>query len=239
MNSLFNENRNTLVALGIWLCLAIFGGLFIAMLDSRAGEVASALGSLAGGAIGALGAAAAVYLTLTVQRRDETAKILLAIAMEVAQLAKFPRDQLDNCISIYTGQFSGCTRAAFPAMMATPMPTVYPALSEKISRHPDIAAVVAFYIGLQETRAAVGVIMSAPDMGPSLKREEVLGIGILLREQCILARRILSVPGLFEGAPALALAVRVELVTTLTIMIARAAFVFPSLSTWEAATRPY
>jgi hypothetical protein len=63
--------------------------------------VAVALGSVIGGIIAALGAALAVYLTLRGQRQDEAEKISTGIVMEVAQLAKFPLEQLATCRLIH------------------------------------------------------------------------------------------------------------------------------------------
>jgi hypothetical protein len=64
-----------------WRDMAITVGLLIAtfflvafvaeLADSKAGEIAVALGSVIGGALGALGAAAAVYITLRKERADE------------------------------------------------------------------------------------------------------------------------------------------------------------------------
>src|SRR5690348_13086787 len=99
------RNTNLFVGLGLFFGVAIICGFFAALLDSGAGEVAGALGNVVGGAIGALGAAAAVYLTLRVQRDEEISKVTRAVVMEIAQLSKFPSGQLDTCVLIYQGNF--------------------------------------------------------------------------------------------------------------------------------------
>ena len=55
------------------------------------------MGGVLGGMIGAMGAAVAVYLTLQLQRDDETEKISTAIITEIAQLTKFPCERLALC----------------------------------------------------------------------------------------------------------------------------------------------
>ena len=59
--------------------------------------------------------AAAVYLTLRVQRDDETQKVGTAILTEVAQLAKFPVGQLETCRLIAEGY--NMPRVAFALAM--------------------------------------------------------------------------------------------------------------------------
>jgi hypothetical protein len=144
--------------LALFWGVAVLAVFFATLAESTSGEVASALGSVIGGSIGASGAAAAVYLTLKLQRDDETEKVSRAVLMEIAQLSKFPSGQLDNCIMIYLGQFSTCPRNKLASMISTPDPVIYPSVAGQISRHVQVELIVAFYTGIQEARSMVEVI---------------------------------------------------------------------------------
>ncbi len=183
------QNTPLTVALVIGVCALC--GFLAALMGSRSGEIAGALGAVVGGTIGALGAALAVYLTLRGQREDEAEKISTAIIVEVAQLAKFPIEQLATCRSIYSGNFSP-PREQLLTLMQTPEPTLYQAAAERISRVHRPIPVIAFYMGLAETQATVKVVMARPGENPLLTPIDVEGIGVLLVSQCMLARQILS-----------------------------------------------
>lgn len=232
-----SENRNTIFGILLFVAVISLCVFLTALVDSKAGEVAGALGNVIGGTIGALGAALAVYLTLTLQRDDETQKVGRAIVMEVAHLSKFPSGQLDNCVLIASGRFSDCPRAKLASMMNTPQPVVYPSVAGQISRHPKSELIVAFYTGLQETRSMVEIITEAQHRGPLLKRKDVEGLGILLREQCRLAREIIR----HESAQPTSHLAR-ESLRLLGVMLDGAVrkgdAAFPTVAEFEARTDP-
>jgi hypothetical protein len=187
------HQQNTLVTLAIVLGAFVLCGFLAALMGSHSGEVAGALGNVVGGTMGALGAALAVYLTLRGQREDEAEKISTAIIMEVAQLAKFPKEQLVTCRAIHKRMFSP-PRDQLDALMQTPQPILYLAAAERISRVPRPALVVAFYNGLAEVQATVNVIMRRASESANLEPRDVEGLGVLLLSQCMLARQILAHP---------------------------------------------
>jgi hypothetical protein len=77
-------------------CCVIIGPLLVVLLavfltalrHSKSGELAGALGSLIGGIVGAGGAVWAVFLALSRQRQEETAKVAEAVRTEVTTLLK-------------------------------------------------------------------------------------------------------------------------------------------------------
>jgi hypothetical protein len=192
-------------------CVAVFGA---SMLGANDGDRAAAMGGVLGGMMGAMGAAVAVYLTLQLQRDDETEKISTAIITEIAQLARFPCEQLTLCRAIYAGAQPGIPRQHIRIFMQTPTPTLYAAAAGSISRVPRPTLVITFYLGLVETEKCVNVIASTPSPNLFLTPIDVEGLGILLAEQCRLAKRILEEYSVPEGREK-------ELVTRmLTILIA-------------------
>jgi len=155
-------------------------------------DTLGAFASILGGVIGALGAALAVYLTLSGQRKDETEKIATAIVTEIAQLARFPVEQLALVTEVYAGRLN-VPRKDLPTVTQTPPPTLYLAAAERISRVHRPSLVIAFYMGLAETERVVKVIVRTPSPLPFLNSTDVQGLGVMLMEQCFLARQILSV----------------------------------------------
>ena len=85
--------------LGAVLVAALFG-LGIALFSSKPGEIAGSLGSVVGGMIGALGAALAVYLTLSTQRQEDRRRIDGALGREVAEFARQVVRGLETCETI-------------------------------------------------------------------------------------------------------------------------------------------
>jgi hypothetical protein len=123
----------------------------------KVGDTLSAFASLVGAVIGALGAALAVVLTLQGQRKDETEKVCAAITIEVAQLARFPLEQLTLCRAIYQKKHF-IPRHDLPIVMQTLPATLYLAAAERISRVHAPVKVIAFYTGLVETEKTVNLI---------------------------------------------------------------------------------
>jgi hypothetical protein len=80
--------------------LAVF---LTALRHSKSGELAGALGSLIGGIVGAGGAVWAVFLALSRQRQEETAKVAEAVRTEVTTLVKYAIGAVEICEQIKKG----------------------------------------------------------------------------------------------------------------------------------------
>ena len=117
----------------------------------------------------------------------------------MAQLAKFPCEQLALIRAIYTGAQLGTPRQHMRIFMQTPTPTLYTAAAGSISRVPRPTLVIAFYLGLVETEKSVNVIVTTPSPNILLTPNDVQGLGVLLADQCRLAKRILEEYTVPEG----------------------------------------
>jgi hypothetical protein len=122
------DNRHNVFVVGLGLSIVIVAGFLAALMDSKAGEIAGALGAVIGGAIGAGGAAAAVYIMLAGQRADDTEIVSAAVLAEVAELCKFPIGQLGACFAIQGGGLDA-PKSSLPALMHTPEPIIFPAVA--------------------------------------------------------------------------------------------------------------
>ena len=108
--------------LGAVLVAALFG-LGIALFSSKPGEIAGSLGSVVGGMIGALGAALAVYLTLSTQRQEDRRRIDGALGREVAEFARQVVRGLETCETILSEGLE-LPRARLPEAMEMPQPII-------------------------------------------------------------------------------------------------------------------
>jgi Co/Zn/Cd efflux system component len=221
----------------------IFAGLFLIALtvfvfiknlqNSSAGEIAGSLGNILGGAIGALGSAAAVYLMLRGQREDETEKTSAAVLREIAELCKSPMGQLTACAGIQTGDIR-VPKAELRRLFHTPTPTIYPAIADRISRLPRPTLVVTFYSQLQETMGLVAVIENSEPRNEIVTGAHIQNIADLLINQCQLARMILS-----NAQPdpdretALVAAQRTAILKMLDEELAAARLIFPNAETFQ------
>jgi hypothetical protein len=129
--------------------LAVFSIVVLAFLAnlerSNPGEIVGALGNIIGGTIGAHGSAAAVYFMLKVQRDEETEKTSAAILREITELCKGPLGQLTACALIQSGQIRP-PKSELRRLFNAPIPTIYPAVADRISRLPRPTLVVTFYM---------------------------------------------------------------------------------------------
>jgi len=147
------------IGFGIFiLFLCVFGA---ALLGSHAGEVANATGAVLGGIIGALGAALAVYLTLSGQNRQEATKVSDALIREVLEFARLGIGHLDNCVSISKGTIT-VPVVALPGAMAMPEPIIYKSVADRIGLANSPQIVVAFYTRLTEIKTGLEVLASHP-----------------------------------------------------------------------------
>jgi hypothetical protein len=179
--------------------MVIVGGFVVALWDSKAGEIAGALGNILGGTIGALGSAAAVYIMLKGQRDEEAEKVSAAVLREVVELSKSPIGQLGACAGIQTGQIR-CQKSTLKQLFQTPTPVIYPAVADRIGRLPRPTLVVTFYSQLQETRGLVAVIENSAPTDNIVTGDHIQALADLLISQCQLTRIIVSSA---EPAPAI------------------------------------
>lgn len=230
------RQQNTLVLVALFIGIGLVCGFFTALCSASAGETATALGSVVGGIVGALGAAAAVYLTLKIQRDDETEKVCTAIITEIAQLSRFPLEQLATCRAITAGRYN-FPRRDLPTIMQTPSPTLYLSAAESISRVPRPTLVIAFYMGLVETEKCVNVIVSQPSPDIFLTPGHVRGLGVLLINQCNLARQILADAPIPSGREKeLVTAMLSQFIRMLDEELASSRPVFPDTQDYERET---
>ena len=189
--NLGRDFANPITFAAIIVFLILVTAFFVSLFDAKPGEIASALGAIIGGIIGAAGAAVAVYLTLSGQREDESEKTSRAVLSEIAELVKFPIGQLGACGKIQTGEMK-IPKAVLPQLLHTPEPIIYRSVADRISRLPRPTLVVSFYNRLSETRGLVALIVNAPPTGQFTTPSDINGLADLLISQCQLARMILS-----------------------------------------------
>jgi hypothetical protein len=86
--------------------LLLLGGfqLWILYPHVMPAEQLAAIAAIIGGGMGALGAAGAVYLTLSAQRRDDVDKFVAAARMEVVELGRAAADHLGSAIAMFRGE---------------------------------------------------------------------------------------------------------------------------------------
>jgi hypothetical protein len=120
--------------------------------------------SLLGGFIGAMGAALAVYLTLSGQRREDRKRIRDAIIREVIEFTRLAIGHLETCNNIH----DGTTTMPVPKlaeMMQMPAPIIYPAVADKIGLLKAPHRVVSFYMGI------AGIAIGAQALAADPKRQ--------------------------------------------------------------------
>jgi len=135
-------------------CVAAFFGV-------NPGEALGALGSVFGGIIGALGAAAAVFLTLSRQRKDERERISNALRTEVMEFCRLAVGHLETCENINSGRVS-IAKTDFPFVMDMPKPIIYPATADRIGRLHAPHRVVTFYARIGEIERLTKLIATEP-----------------------------------------------------------------------------
>lgn len=233
------DNRNNaLVAVGFGISAVIVAGFLAALMDSKAGEIAEALGAVIGGAIGAGGAAVAVYIMLAGQRADDTEIVSAAVLAEVAELCKFPIGQLGACFVIQGGGLDA-PKSSLPALMHTPEPIIFPAVADRVSRLSSATLVVSFYSRLSETRGLIEIIVLAPPAAEKLAAHHVQGLADLLISQCQVAKMILeSVETDKIKETALVRARRLHMLKQIDEQLASAREIFPDAESFHPGVPP-
>jgi hypothetical protein len=125
------------------------------------GEMLGALASILGGIIGALGAAAAVFLMLNRQRKDEREKISSALLTEVMEFCRLAVGHLQTCENIEAQKIS-IPKADFPSVMQMPKPTIYATAADQIGRLRAPQWVVSFYTRISEIETLIALVAAQP-----------------------------------------------------------------------------
>jgi hypothetical protein len=120
--------------------------------------------------------------------------------------------------------------------MQTPAPTLYLAAAERISRVHRPALVVAFYVGLAETEKCVNVIVKAPGH-TMLAPIDVLGLGVMLINQCLLALQILVEAPIPAGTEKTLITLTLaEMIRGIDKELDKAKAIFPTTQEYEEAS---
>jgi len=113
------------------------------------GEIVGALASVLGGIISAAGAAVAVYLTLSGQRKEDRTRIQGALVREVIEFSRLAVGHLGTCEKI-RARVIEMPVPKLPQAIQMPAPIVYPAIADKIGFLKSPQHVVAFYMRIKE-----------------------------------------------------------------------------------------
>jgi hypothetical protein len=161
--------RNWIMWCGIAAALAILiwlVALAMNLFDGAAhSDKLAAVAAILGGALGASGAALAVYLTLEAQRGDEAEKVESTLRMETAEFGRLALGRLEVCEEILA------KRAHIPmtdlqGIMSMPEAVVYKATADRISRLAYGELFVAFHARIAEA-TSMATMMAAkktPDL---------------------------------------------------------------------------
>jgi hypothetical protein len=148
-----DNNDNMLKGLALGFSVLLLAWFLTAMCDSKAGEQAAALGALIGGIIGAGGAILAVYLALSRQRREDTAKVRAALRTEITTYPKYVIGALEICEHIATGLRNVPMANATYIAKNLVEPVIYPAVADRIALVKRPQATIEFYMRVQEAKA--------------------------------------------------------------------------------------
>jgi hypothetical protein len=172
------------------------------------------------------------------QRDDETEKTSAAILREVTELCKGPIGQLTACAMIQDGRIRP-PKSELKRLFSAPVPTIYPAVADRISRLPRPTLVVTFYMQLQETMGLVAVIENSEPRDEIVTGGHIQSLADLLISQCQLAKMILSSA---EPDPtreaALVTAQRRVMLRQLDEELAAARLVFPNAEGFQQGVAP-
>jgi hypothetical protein len=146
------RNNNTLFVLALFFGIGLLAWFFADLLDSKAGERAAAFGGVIGGIIGASGAIFAVYLTLTRQRNEDTAKVRAAVRTELTTYSKYVIGTLEVCRQIANGLRIPMSDAEYIGKNLHP-PVIYPAVADRVGLLRRPQATIEFYMRIAEAKS--------------------------------------------------------------------------------------
>ena len=195
------------------------------------GEIAGALGSLVGGIVGASGAVMAVYLALSSQRKEETAKVAAAVKTEVASLTTYIIGAVEICQHIASGVRKVPRQDAGYIMRKLFVePVVYKAVADRIGLLPHPNATAQFYMRISEAKAMVESLEIANVAQEHVTPENAATIADSLITSLQLAHGILA----GDGDPGLAASVRREMIRQIDECLQSARTSFPNAESFRA-----
>jgi hypothetical protein len=154
----------SIALIGAALLSVLICGFIATLVHSTAGEIVGALGSLIGGIVGAGGAVWAVFLLLSRQRQEETAKVADAVRTEITTLVKYVIGAVDICQQIKNGVVHVPQQdAQYIVKNFTSDPVIYPAIADRVGLLSHPHATTEFYMRLSETRAMVEALANKTD----------------------------------------------------------------------------
>jgi hypothetical protein len=203
----------------VFLSLVIGVGLFLllcfvaALAQSKAGEIAAAMGSVIGGIVGASGAVGAVYLLINRQRHEDANNASDAIRREVIEMNELVIQSLKICEQIKLGNISMVRKDA-PTIMERVDPIVYKAVADRIGLVPHPHLTVKFYMRLVEIQQSQRIIAVGPGgENAPIPIEEIKTLAKSFIIACRFAQAIIS-HEYDEGADDRALPVFIEHIET-------------------------
>jgi hypothetical protein len=228
----FDPNRSNVIV-GVALAIAVLAfSRFVAALMGAAteGEIAGALGSFVGGVIGAGGAVLAVYVALSSQRSEETAKVAAAVKTEVASLTTYIIGAVEICQTIASGIRQVPRQdAGYILRKLFGEPVVYKAVADRIGLLPHPNATVQFYMRLSEAKAMVESLQLANIAQEYVSAENAATIADSLSTALQLARGILA----GDGDPRLLEWVRQVMVSQIDECLQSAKVSFPNAESFR------
>ncbi len=204
------DRYNYFVMVAILLGLLLLFIFVPSLIQSHAGEVAAAIGSVIGGIVGAGGAVGAVYFLINRQRLEERNNVSDAIRREIIEFNEMVLTALSICEHIKSRDASVMRKNAHTIMINLD-PIIYRAVADRIGllSHPQF--VVKFYTRLVEIQQAIQTITvgNPGDAGALVPGDEAETLASSLIITCRLAQAIISQvadPSLDEQVPLIALA---------------------------------
>jgi hypothetical protein len=154
-----------LIAFAVWL-FVILPLLYLPaqthipgeMLGVKYGEWVAALGGILGGIVGAGGAILAVYVSITGQRKEDTANVRAAVRTEVTTYSKYVIGALKTCEEVATQIKSIPTVNAEYVGKNLADPVIYPAVSDRIGLLLSPQATIEFYMRVAEAKSNLAAI---------------------------------------------------------------------------------
>jgi hypothetical protein len=220
---------------------------FIFLVQSKAGEVAGALGSLIGGIVGAGGAVWAVFLMLARQRQEETDNVADAVRTEVTTLAKYVIASIENCQAIKDGLKVPRQDAHNIVKSLASDPIIYPAVADRVGLLPHPHATAEFYMRLAEARTLTEMLRTKTDpqgianMSPpreNITPEFASSVADCLITALQLARIIIANEGDASGKSLLATAVQATIISQIDDCFEAAKKSFPDAESFSLPDTP-
>jgi hypothetical protein len=116
----------------------------------------------------------AVYVALSSQRNEETAKVSAAVSTEVASLSTYVIGAIEICQGIANGtQRIPSFEASYIMQRLWAEPVIYTAVADRVGLLPHPNATVQFYMRLSEAKAMIQSLQAkigrhAAEVGPAM-----------------------------------------------------------------------